>query len=164
MALLYLPLLIMLGLIVLDRGARGRWPVVASLAGAFTMASGRARCGAFLLLLSATLHVALIPAHQSDRVTAVLFAVDALALTAAAVAMVTRGDWRWPVACLLLAGLAAYTGYVLTGHETVDATGLLTKSIELLALGLAVVPVPNLSLGGGLTRRRATPTSTFTQP
>jgi hypothetical protein len=97
--------------------------------------------GALLLMAAAAaVHLALIPAHTADPVTAVLFGLDALGLTSVGLAGLAdvRG-WRAAAALLLLGAVGAYGFYVATGREVLDLTGIATKADELLAVELLVI-------------------------
>lgn len=98
--------------------------------------------GALLLMaVAAAVHLALIPAHAGDPVTAVLFALDAAALTAVGFAGLAgvRG-WRPAAVLLLLGAVGAYGFYVAGGREALDLTGVATKAVELLGVELLVLP------------------------
>lgn len=98
--------------------------------------------GALLLMaVAAAVHLALIPAHSGDPVTAVLFALDAAGLSAVALAGLAgvRG-WRAAAAVLLLGAVGAYGYYVAAGREALDLTGVATKAAELLAVELLALP------------------------
>lgn len=93
-----------------------------------------------LALISATIHLALIPAHSGEPSTAVLFMLDGLALMAVSVWALLKSRWRPALGLLLFANLAAYVYYVAPGLETADAVGLGTKAIEAAALLALVIP------------------------
>ena len=98
--------------------------------------------GALLLMaVAAAVHLALIPAHAGDPVTAVLFALDAAGLSVVGLAGLAgvRG-WRPAAAILLLGAVGAYGYYVAAGRETLDLTGVATKAAELLAVELLALP------------------------
>lgn len=108
----------------------------------------RAACSV-LIGLSAAIHLGLVPGHlRLAPFEAFLFLADAALL--AALAASVRRAWFRPAACLLLAGnVVAYGVFVASGRESVDDAGILTKLVELLAFGLAVLParttLPRLS-------------------
>jgi len=94
----------------------------------------------FVALISATIHLALIPAHGGQPVTAVLFMLNGLALMAVSFwALLGRG-WRPALGLLLVASLAAYGYHLAAGLETADAVGLATKILEVSALIALVIP------------------------
>jgi len=101
--------------------------------------------GALLLMaVAAAVHLALIPAHARDPLTAVLFALDAagLVIVGGAGLLGVRG-WRAAASLLLIGAVGAYAFYVATGREVLDLTGIATKvaelaAVELLALGWLV--------------------------
>ncbi|MBJ7602118.1 MAG: hypothetical protein JF888_02820 [Candidatus Dormibacteraeota bacterium] len=93
-----------------------------------------------LALTSATIHLALIPAHSGDPSTAILFMLDGLALMAVSAWALLRSGWRPALGLLLFANLAAYAYYLAAGLETADAVGLGTKAIEAAALLGLMIP------------------------
>jgi hypothetical protein len=99
-----------------------------------------ARGALLLMAVAAAVHVALIPAHAGDPVTAVLFALDAsgLAVVGAAGLLGVRG-WRAAAALMLLGAVGAYGLYVGAGREVLDLTGIATKAAEVAAVELLVL-------------------------
>jgi len=93
-----------------------------------------------LMAVAAAVHLALIPAHAADPITAVLFALDACGLIAVGVAglLGIRG-WRVAATLLLLGAVGAYAAYVVTGREVLDLTGIATKVDELAAVELLLL-------------------------
>ncbi|MGI8564133.1 MAG: hypothetical protein ACR2MZ_11440 [Candidatus Dormibacter sp.] len=91
-------------------------------------------------MISATIHLALIPAHAGEPATAVLFMLDGLGLMAVSVWGLLKSGWRPALGLLLIANLAAYAYYLAAGLETADAVGLGTKAIEAAALLALVIP------------------------
>ncbi|MDQ6899704.1 MAG: hypothetical protein M3072_09370 [Candidatus Dormibacteraeota bacterium] len=94
-----------------------------------------------LALTSATIHLALIPAHGGEPVTAVLFMLNGLALMAVSLWALLRSGWRPALGLLLVTSLAAYSYHLAAGLETVDAVGVATKAMEVLALIALVIPM-----------------------
>lgn len=97
-----------------------------------------ARVAACLMLLSAAIHLALVPSHDAEPVTAVLFLIDGLGFIVLAVAAFTTRWWRRAAAIWLSATIGAYVLWILAGWETPDQVGIACKLIELLALGLVM--------------------------
>ena len=97
----------------------------------------------FATLVGAVVHAAIVPTHWADeRVTAILFIVDAVAfLVAFFWTFTSRNHWRL-VAVAATGGTAvAYAFYILRGWETMDLVGLLTTTIEFAAALMVVSPV-----------------------
>lgn len=107
------------------------------------------------LLLTATVHGALVAAHlQENPPLGVLFALSAAAalpLSIAAYAGVPH--WRPPAATLLAALIIAYLASRISHAEEWDLVGLVTKAVE--AIGLAC-----LAMAARTTRRSLPTTST----
>jgi hypothetical protein len=106
-----------------------------------------------LLLVDATVHLALIPDHAHDAITALLFAADSAVLGGLILAAVAGFEsWR-PLAYLVLAGeVAAYAFYVSSGREPLDLTGVATKAVELTAMAMLMLMLrtPRRDAGAGL--------------
>jgi len=102
---------------------------------------GTVRAAAVLMVVTAGVHLALIPHHLADEpVTSALFLVNGLAFIALAISFTWR-HWRLASAGLLIATVIGYLFYVGAGLEGPDQVGVATKLIEVTALGLALVPV-----------------------
>jgi hypothetical protein len=96
----------------------------------------------FATLVGAVVHAAIIPTHWADeRVTAMLFIVDAVAFLAAFYWTFTSRR-HWKLASVAIAGgtAIAYAVYIVAGWETMDLVGLLTTTIEFAAALLVVSP------------------------
>lgn len=155
-ALLYVPILLVAGAIAIELGAAAGQPLAVRLRAGYLAAGRTRRLLVLLLAASAGIHAGLVPGHLAeDRVLAILFALDAAALGLAVLTAFWPGirPWRAAVALLLLANLLAYAVYVLAGVETVDAAGVLSKLIEMGALGLVIHPAAGfVGTGGGRLR------------
>jgi hypothetical protein len=94
-----------------------------------------ARAALVGVVVGALVHGALVPTHWSDdRTVAVLFIVDAIGFTVAALWIVAaHRHWRWVSVAMLAGTTGVYLWYLVTGRETVDLVGLLTTTIELAA-------------------------------
>jgi hypothetical protein len=100
-----------------------------------------ARMIAVLLVISGAIHLGLVADHWDvARWTAVLFGIDGLLLLAAAWSVLYIRRWRFPTALLLVAGLVAYWGYIASAKEEPDQLGLFSKLLEIVALGLLILP------------------------
>ena len=145
------------GLIVLVAVSPLLWITLSTLRSMARAGSARAtrlleRCDAlsftakavlFATLVGALVHAAIIPTHWADeRVTAILFIIDAAAfLIAFYWTFTNRNYWR-SVAVATTGGTAiAYAIYILCGWETMDLVGLLTTTIEFAATLMVVSPV-----------------------
>jgi hypothetical protein len=97
----------------------------------------------FGTLVGALVHAAIIPTHWADeRVTAILFIVDAAAfLIAFYWTLMSRNHWRLVSVAITGGTATAYAIYILCGWETMDLVGLLTTTIELAAALIVVSPV-----------------------
>jgi len=91
-----------------------------------------------LLAASGAIHLLLAPAHMPGL--GGLFLLFGLAAIGLALSTRWIGWWRVPAALLLGASLLAYVRLVTTGGEAVDEVGMATKLIELVALGLILMP------------------------
>jgi hypothetical protein len=108
----------------------------------YATAPGTVRAAALLMAVSAGVHLALVPHHLDESpLTSLLFLADAAAFAGLAVAAFTAAWWRRAAAGLLVATVLAYLLWVGAGLEGPDQVGIATKLVELVALGLALVPV-----------------------
>jgi hypothetical protein len=156
-ALLYLPVAITALMMVLEAGARAGVPPAVRLRRAFMNSSPTARLAAAGMLVSATIHLALVPSHWTeDPLRAVLFSLDGAALSAVAAAAVMLGLQAWrPTAVLLLsAGIVSYVCYVVAGVEAPDSVGITAKVVELAVIGL-VLAGSSRHMGSGGSRLRS---------
>ena len=124
------------------------WLIVVRFLPGRRTAPGTVRGAALLMVVSAGVHLFLAPGHGDDPLTSLAFLVDAAALVVLAVASLGTRWWRAPAAAVLVAGVLAYVVYVLAGLERPDQVGVATKLIEVVALGLALVPVPGQRRAG----------------
>jgi hypothetical protein len=87
-------------------------------------------------------HTALIPTHWADdRLTAVLFAVDAAGFAIAFYwSFRARRYWRPMALAMLIGTVGGYVFYLVRGWETVDLVGLLTSTVELAACLILLAP------------------------
>jgi len=108
---------------------------------AWAAADDRRRLIAVLLAATGLIHLGLVPGHLAEAPsTAALFLVNGVMFGALSVATLCWRRWRPAAAVLLLVTIVAYGVYVAAGWETVDDLGAVTKLIELLALGLVLMP------------------------
>jgi len=105
---------------------------------------------AALIGASAVVHAGLADAHASEvPELGPLFRLDALLLGTVALGAVLAqrypawrlpGRWRRFAIVLLLANVLAYVAYIGSGREHVEQTALAVKLIEIVALGLLLLP------------------------
>ena len=141
--LLYVPVVVVALLLALEMGARAGFGPAAWLRGAFLATPPAVQLAALGMVISAAVHLALVPVHLVEEpVLGILFALDGAALLIVTVWSLTRTvpGWRPAAAVLLLVGVLAYLGYLAAGAETADAVGVATKLVELAAAGLIVLP------------------------
>jgi hypothetical protein len=100
-----------------------------------------ARVAAWLMLTSGLVHLAILPSHRVEEPgTALLFGLDALLFALLAAGIFGRRRWRIAAALLLIANVVFYLGYLAGRREDVDQLGIVTKVVELTALGLLLLP------------------------
>jgi hypothetical protein len=137
LGLQYLPIAVFVLLVAIDQGACRGLPVAQRMLAGIRRLTPAQRLALLLVLVSATVHLSLVPGHSGQPVTATLFALDG----AAEVGLCTLAcwgarHWRGFGAALMLANLGAYAAYLLAGLEQPDGVGIITKLVELTALGL----------------------------
>lgn len=101
---------------------------------------GTVLAASVLMVMSGAIHLALVPGHANEPVTATLFVLNAAAFFVLSQAYTWRW-WRLLSAGLISSTLLAYLVYVVRGLEGPDQVAIATGLIELLALGLVLVPV-----------------------
>jgi hypothetical protein len=142
-ALPYVPVVVLTLLLTLELGARAGFSPALWLRRAFLATPPAIQLAALGMIISAAVHLALVPSHLSEEpMLGVLFALDGAALLIAAFLSLTRllPGWRPAAVTLLFAGVLAYIGYVAAGAETADAVGVATKLVELITAGLIALP------------------------
>ena len=96
---------------------------------------------AVLMAVSGGIHLALIPHHlNTDPLTSVLFLFNGVAFFALAAAVRWRW-WRAGSGLLIVVTVLGYLFYIAMRRESPDQVGIITKVIELVALGMILVPV-----------------------
>jgi hypothetical protein len=114
------------------------------------------RLTAGLLLLTGVIHLALPFGHEGAPVLNLMFLAAGAAFVKLSYDALGEKRWRRNAALLLAGSIAGYL--MLTGsgwQEEPDQVGIATKLVELLALGLIMVPA--FSPEKGLRRRLARP-------
>jgi hypothetical protein len=92
-----------------------------------------------LLAVAGAIHLGLISTHLGEPVTAVLFLLNGTAY----IALSQLFTWRWwrpAAAALLVATVLGYLVYIVLGFDSPDQVAIATKFVELVALGLVLVP------------------------
>jgi hypothetical protein len=134
MGLLFLPVAVIPVLLALQLTA-GRSRRAASLWSRIETATPSTRLGSMLLLATADIHLTLVPVHLIEQpITGVLFLLDGIALTAAALAAFVTPRWRVPAVVLLVANVLIYALYLAAGWEGADVIGVGTKLIEIVGI------------------------------
>jgi hypothetical protein len=93
-----------------------------------------------LLAIAGAIHLGLISTHRNEPFTALLFLVNGAGYLVLSVAFTWRW-WRPAAASWLGATLLGYLIYIALGFDLPDQVALATKLLELIALGLVLVPV-----------------------
>ena len=93
-----------------------------------------------LMAMSGAIHLGLITTHLEEPVTGLLFLLNGVAYILLSLAFTWRW-WRPASASLLTATLLGYVVYIAAGFDSPDQVAVMTKLLELTALGLVLVPV-----------------------
>jgi hypothetical protein len=154
-ALLYLPVVV-LSFLMWAGAAAGRGDALAiRFVADFEKAPAPLKVAALLMMVSAAVHLGLAPAHWAEQPpTALFFVLDAVALTSLSFLLLARRRWAVFAAIgVLIAGVIAYGGYLVAGLETLDAIGIITKLVELGAIGLLAAAATTHSFTKGVLYR-----------
>ena len=92
-----------------------------------------------LMAMAGAIHLGLISGHLREPKTALLFVLNGTAYIVLSLAFTWRW-WRLASASLLIATLLGYLAYIAVGLDSPDQVALVTKLLELTALGLVLVP------------------------
>jgi hypothetical protein len=141
-ALLYLPVIVTTVLLAVDLGARRGIPIAVRLLGGYLAALPVERLALLGIAMTATIHLALVPAHASEDPTlAALFTLDGMALLAVIFWALGRPvpGWRSAGLVVLAVGIVAYVVYLAAGLESPDAIGIATKLLELATMALLLI-------------------------
>jgi hypothetical protein len=101
---------------------------------------GTVQAAAVLMALSGAIHLGLVGTHLQEPVTAVLFVMNGITAIGLSLAFTWRW-WRPAASALLTSTVLGYLVYIALGLDTPDQVALVTKLVELTALGLILVPV-----------------------
>ncbi|HEY7269368.1 MAG TPA: hypothetical protein VH951_06045 [Dehalococcoidia bacterium] len=99
------------------------------------------RVTAGLLLLTGVIHLALPLGHHDELLLTLAFLACGVLSVKLALDVFGAGRWRKPAALVLLGSIGAYVVMTASGkYEEPDQVGIATKLVELMALGLIMVP------------------------
>jgi hypothetical protein len=102
--------------------------------------TGTVRAACVLMFVVGAIHMGLVPSHLGEPVTAWLFVADGVTY----IALSLLSNWRWwrPASAALVAtSLVGYIAYIAIGLDSPDQVSIATKLLELVTLGLVLVPV-----------------------
>jgi hypothetical protein len=135
MGVLFLPVIV-IPILYLIQTLAPRSERMAAMWWRVASAGSATRVGSLLLLASADIHLTLVPAHLVEQpITGVLFLLDGIALTAAALAAFLTPRWRAPALALLTVNVLVYALYLAAGWEGADVVGVGTKLVEVGGIG-----------------------------
>jgi len=100
---------------------------------------GTVLAASVLMAVTGAIHLGLISTHRSEPLTALLFLMNGTGYIALSFLFTWR-RWRLASASLLVATLLGYLTYIALGFDSPDQVALVTKLLELTALGLVLVP------------------------
>jgi hypothetical protein len=106
----------------------------------YDAASLQTRVAVVLILLTAAIHLALIPGHMSEAPRTAFFFLNAVLFVVVSYRAFAARHWRHYAAVLLGLTIAFYVVYVASGKESPDELGIVTTLVELVALGLVLLP------------------------
>src|SRR5579885_1234853 len=113
---LFVPLAIWLFLTLTRRLAGGGNRLARRFLAGYDAAPPATRVAAVLMLITAAIHLALVPTHAQDEPQlAKLFAINGLLFIAATLAAFTWRWWRAAAAALLVLTILAYISYIAKG-------------------------------------------------
>lgn len=101
---------------------------------------GTLQAAVVLMAVCGAIHLGLVPSHLDEPVTAVLFVLNGIANIGLSLAFTWR-HWRLASFALVTATILGYSGFIAFGFDTPDQVAVLTKLVELITLGLLLVPV-----------------------
>jgi hypothetical protein len=119
----------------------------AGLVAGYDASTALAQLTFWLLVISATVHLALAASHAGP--TRVVFAIQAAALIVVVGRQLSGRSWRLLAAIILAGSIGAYWLANL-GGEAPDQLGLATKLVELTALAIVIRPMPGKRVRGVL--------------
>lgn len=93
-----------------------------------------------LMAIAGAIHLGLVFSHLNEPITAGLFVGNGISYIVLS-QLVTWRWWRPASAALISATLVGYMIYIALGLDSPDQVAVSTKLIELIALGLVLIPV-----------------------
>lgn len=126
------------------RALAPRWRPAARLVHGYRSAAPLHRLAAWLLAASGVVHLALIGHHHGPL--GVLVTLDGAAQLGLAVWLMLGRRWRLAAVLVLGASVVGWWLVALTG-ESVDQLAILTKLVEVCAIGIALTPTSGARLG-----------------
>jgi hypothetical protein len=102
--------------------------------------SGTVQAASVLMTVAGAIHLGLVPTHLEEKITAALFVLNGIAYIGLAQAFTWR-RWRLAASTLLLMTVFGYLGFIALGFDSPDQVAMTTKVLELITLGLVLVPV-----------------------
>lgn len=103
----------------------------------YRCSSATTRTAAALMLVSAAVHLGLMPGHLRT-ITGLLFLINALGFVFLSWAAFATTWWRRAAALWLTATILGYPLWLIAGWERADQVGIACKLVELVALGLVM--------------------------
>ena len=151
--LIYVPIGAIALVAAMDIGARKGVGLARRFMARYDRAGTLVKAASFLLVLSGSIDLGYVPSHvKVEPVAAALFGLDAAVLIGSSLVAVTVPALRPAALILMVAGIAAY----LLGGVQLDATGLVAKGVEAIALVLLGAAI----VRGGRQPEQEVPTST----
>lgn len=101
---------------------------------------GTVAAASILMAAVGAIHLGLVASHLGEPVTAWLFVANG----AAYIVLSQLFTWRWwrlVSAALIVMSLVGYLVYIVVGLDSPDQVAIATKLLELIALGLVLIPV-----------------------
>ncbi|HKE50479.1 MAG TPA: hypothetical protein VKE25_03115, partial [Actinomycetes bacterium] len=141
LAALLLPLGLWLGALLVDAGPLPPGGRIARRYRAYRAAPVATKWLIWMLLITAVVHLAL-PLGHSEGGIGLLFLGSGLGYGWLAVRALDGRRWRPYTIALLVGTLIAYLAVIGIGQEEPDHVGIATALVELIALGLCVIPPP----------------------
>jgi hypothetical protein len=136
--LVYVPVGAIALVAAMDIGARKGVGLARRFMTRYDRAGTLVKASAFLLIISSGIDLGYVPSHiKVEPVAVALFSLDAAVLIGSSLLTVTVPALRPAALILMVAGIAAY----LLGGVQLDATGLVAKGVEAIALVLLLAAI-----------------------
>ena len=136
--------LVVTAIAAVELAARCGWPPARATMLRIEHSTARTQAAALCLLIAGIIHIGLVPGHAGEPLLAASFLGAGIAFVVLAAAAFTSVPWRVPAALVIGSVLAAYALTRAVGYEGVDALGVASCAVELLALGLLLLRPRNL--------------------